>query len=83
MADGDPITRRFPDQHALIGDRRQLDSVLDEICSDLELLDRLLLHKGDILNPGGRKDIMESIRGLEEEIIRAMATPNHIRKDQN
>lgn len=81
MAEGDPIKMHFPDQFKLIGDRRQQDVAFEEICRDLELLDRLLGQKTETLNQNTRKDILESIRGLKMEISDAIANSEHIKKD--
>lgn len=73
MAKGDLIKSRFPDRFKLIRERRLQDAALEEICRDLELLDRLLVQKSETLNQSTRKDILDSIRGLEMEITDAIA----------
>lgn len=68
MPEIDHIKMRFPALFMQIADRRRKDADLDEICVDLETLAGFLQGEKALLEPQARQDLMDSIRGLENEI---------------
>ena len=69
----DQIRKRFPALVELIEEKRTEDSGFAEICDDLETLVTILETKGLDLEPQARQNVLESIRGLENEISKSVA----------
>jgi hypothetical protein len=62
----------FPNRHEAIARKRKSDKVLDEICSDFELLSGDLLkltaqQSGDVVSNVG--ELLSSLEGLRQEIV--------------
>lgn len=59
---------RFPGLYPKIEASRASNPALAEVCADLEALAQLYEDAKDTLDPAAKQNMMDSIRGLENEI---------------
>ncbi|WP_299349491.1 hypothetical protein [uncultured Shimia sp.] len=62
------LQTRFPALYNRIEASRKRNATLSEICNDLEALSEIYAQRGAELDLQARQDMMDSIRGLENEI---------------
>lgn len=75
MAYVDIIPEHFPDLYPEIAARRKTDSVLDEICKDLEDLTQATNLSGTITDTDLQCELRATVQALGEEIRKRLGNP--------